>query len=126
MEIRTSKEGRVKYKILDTFGGLDVEVDDPPKDPKDDDLYLVAYRGPKAVEVIQFFGNKKDPETIEMIIFFRHGIRTMWPKEFSDIRVKPLPSITPRIHKDLDSSTVSFLRMQESSLIAENCKLTQK
>ena len=125
MEIRTSKEGRVKYKILDTFGGLDVEVDDPPKDPKDDDLYLVTYRGPKTVEVIKFFGNKKDPETIEMIILFRHGIRTIWPKEFSDIRVKSLPSITPRIHKDLDS-TVSFLRMRESSLIAENCKLTQK
>ena len=79
MEVQRVKSGKVEYKILDTFGGLDVEVENPPKDPKEDDLYLVRYRGMKHVEVIELFGNKKDPETIEMIILFRYGIRTFWP-----------------------------------------------
>ena len=88
MEIRPSRLGTALYKILDVFGGLEVEVENPPKEIHDDALYLVRYRSAKHVEIIKFFGNKKDPDTIEAIILFRHGIRMTWPTGFDMIDVK--------------------------------------
>lgn len=90
----------VKWLLLPIFGSLNIEVTSNPK-IEWGDIYIGKFESARKVWIIKLFGNKKDPNIQEELIFFRNNIRTKWPKTIENIEIeKPLIEETDETIKE--------------------------